>query len=230
MVQPQLEINISNPIDSINWKTEEFTFIAKGGEQYLTIGSFGEVSKLPYNIYLFLDDISVIPIYPANAGDNKKLCKGDSILIGGNNYQEYEYVWFKKGSADTLSHQGQFWVKPDTATTYILHQYYESKYFSADSVVVDVSYSYCNKENSLLVFPNPSAGDFMFQMKNPINSEVSIEIFDILGRKVKESKFTTGSYRSDYPLNMTGFSSGAYFYCLKYNEGSFSGRLMVVRR
>lgn len=151
-------------------------------------------------------------------------------MIGGNNYQEYEYVWFKKGSADTLSHQGQFWVKPDTATTYILHQYYESKYFSADSVVVDVSYSYRNKENSLLVFPNPSAGDFMFQMKNPINSEVSIEIFDILGRKVKESKFTTGSYRSDYPLNMTGFSSGAYFYCLKYNEGSFSGRLMVVRR
>lgn len=226
---PQIAFDIKNPIDSINWKEEVAMFVAKGGEEYLTIGSFENINPIPDNIYLFLDDISVIPIYPANAGDSKKLCKGDSILIGDNNYTEYEYYWFKNGSSDTLSKQGQIWVKPDTTTTYILHQTYNKNYPSSDTIVIDVNYNYCHKENGLIVYPNPGNGQFLFEFKNPIAGNVEIEVFDVIGRKVKDMRFESNDYRANFTVNMIGFGSGVYSYRLSNGENHFSGRLMVVK-
>ena len=58
---PQVSAMMGPSIDSVNWIKVSGTFIAKGGEEYLTIGNFKELDTLFGDVltYIYIDDVSV---------------------------------------------------------------------------------------------------------------------------------------------------------------------------
>ena len=58
---PQVSQMMGPNIDTVNWIKVSGSFIAKGGERFLTIGSFKELDTLIGDVftYIFIDDVSV---------------------------------------------------------------------------------------------------------------------------------------------------------------------------
>jgi hypothetical protein len=144
-------------IDTMNWTAVYDTIVADGSEKYFHIIKRTKLNHqnympirddpdfaLHYIILLYhFDDVAIwsldtiAPI--ADAGDDKLVCYGDSVLIGTHSYQDYYYSWKTKDSLlyrdDTL---GQIWVKPKSSKWYYL-QCKDFKYdASYDSVFVEV--------------------------------------------------------------------------------------------
>lgn len=135
--------------DSINWVKISGSFIAKGNEQYLTLGFFQENDSINW-IYrhdywvnwseYYIDDIYLYetdkPPMPANAGNDILICRGDSLQLGSTWYLDYRYFWSTDaGIFDTI---GQPWVKPGHTTTYYLVQTDFKSVTTYDTVVISV--------------------------------------------------------------------------------------------
>jgi gliding motility-associated-like protein len=139
--------------DTLNWMKISDTIIATGNEKYIHIGRIDKINQnniimirdtfqytlLPYH----LDDISLCKcdtVPPAaDAGQDKIICKGDSVLIGTHNYADYFYSWWENGQQiQRDKQQGQIWVKPQQSSWYVL-QSTDFKYDKTkDSVFVKV--------------------------------------------------------------------------------------------
>ena len=72
-VTPQVEVTNNYVMNSTGWDAVGGTFVASGGEQWLTIGSFRSGANTPtqptgiaganfHHPYLFVDDVSVVPV------------------------------------------------------------------------------------------------------------------------------------------------------------------------
>ena len=119
--------------DTLHWKKIEGTFTANGTEKFITIGNFFDGAHThtiptdywhvgdPFSTYL-IDDVSVIPCDNVPfAGNDTMIHRGDSVWLGPHE-QTLPYTWYKLGSTVAIDSGGGMWVKPDTATTYILEQ------------------------------------------------------------------------------------------------------------
>ncbi|MFN3561187.1 MAG: T9SS type A sorting domain-containing protein, partial [Chloroherpetonaceae bacterium] len=79
-------------------------------------------------------------------------------------------------------------------------------------------------------YPNPFNPTTVIRYQLPVASRVTLELFDVLGRKVAtlvEAKQDAGFH--EYVLNMSGFSSGMYFYRLKAADWSSTKKLMFLK-
>jgi gliding motility-associated-like protein len=151
---PQIENPVGNFItDKINWVEINGSFIANGGEQYITIGNFhsnGSTSIIPQIIncdycrpisYYFVEDVSVYDcdsIVSADAGNNLQICLKDSITIGnGNHLSDYGYSWLPAtGLNDPNIYNPK--ASPPITTTYYLTQTDFLGTITTDSVIVTV--------------------------------------------------------------------------------------------
>ncbi|MFA6923579.1 MAG: gliding motility-associated C-terminal domain-containing protein [Bacteroidales bacterium] len=108
--------------DTVNWVLIKGIYTAQGGEEYLTIGNFAgdtidilqvnwETQTYKYSYY-YIDDVSVIEIAEAEAGQNKTICRGESAVLtasGGG-----LYAWSGGQSAGSIT------VSPTANTTYFV--------------------------------------------------------------------------------------------------------------
>ena len=137
--------------DTINWMPVSGTYLAQGGEQYITIGNFNNNANTNYIqisnsrshcTYYYIDDVSVYdcsaPAYVAEAGNNVTICKGDSVQIGTAPRAQYIYNWLPAAALNNDSIANP-WVKPAVTTTYYLHQKDFKFDETIDSVTVIVS-------------------------------------------------------------------------------------------
>jgi gliding motility-associated-like protein len=137
--------------DTLNWMLVSGSFIASGGEQYITIGNFYvndstnyiQISNSKSHLtYYYIDDVSVYPcnapVYAANAGTNVTICKGDSVQIGTAPHAQYLYSWLPiAGLSDTSIANPK--ASPAVTTTYYLHQKDFKFDETTDSVTVTVN-------------------------------------------------------------------------------------------
>ena len=93
-IVPQIQNLSGNVLNNFNgWQKIEGTFIATGGEKFISIGNFQDNAHtnvydcrgigIPTDetgSYVYLDDVSVID---TSTTDTISLCKNDSILLGG---------------------------------------------------------------------------------------------------------------------------------------------------
>lgn len=138
-IQPQIQWDTTQFIsDTLNWVKVSGTFVAQGGEEYLTIGNFKDGTHIkkkffPTNFvtpciishttgtnYVYIDDVSLYEIpQPDNDITNYTLCTlSDSLLLGDMPYPGSTYQWFANGSL--ISTQSQIKVKPNVTTNYVL--------------------------------------------------------------------------------------------------------------
>jgi len=80
-------------------------------------------------------------------------------------------------------------------------------------------------------YPNPFNPSTMINYQLPMASEVSLNVYDILGKKVVtlvNQKQQAGHYEVDF--DAIGFSSGIYFYTLEINNRIYETKKMVLMK
>ena len=79
-------------------------------------------------------------------------------------------------------------------------------------------------------YPNPFNSTTRISYSVPKKGEVSLKIYDLLGREVRtlaEGYHDAGNYLAVF--NAGNLSSGIYFYCLKSNDYSGIKRMVLIK-
>lgn len=76
-----------------------------------------------------------------------------------------------------------------------------------------------NNESGLIVYPNPTSGDITISYDLNSHSNISISVFDILGREIYRNEFgKLAEGKHEINLDFNSFSSGLYMIRLSENE------------
>lgn len=114
--QPQvLDNQLNNATKPFEWQVIKGYIRPKGGERYLTIGTFGELPQQLGDYYVFLDDVSLRPIR-VDLGRDTTLCGRSTLLLNAQTPGATDYEWSDGSTAPTLlvSKPGRYWVRAKT--------------------------------------------------------------------------------------------------------------------
>ncbi len=76
----------------------------------------------------------------------------------------------------------------------------------------------------LKVFPNPSSVDVQFQLEGTWHTDLRFQLFDAMGRTVRQDQFDGPAYL----LSRTGLQEGIYFYIIQGDgQALHSGRIII---
>ncbi len=186
--------------DTNNWERIEGSFIAHGGENWLTIGNFHKsidthtiIAGIYSNFYAYylIDDVAVYecdaPVYTANAGGNKTICKGESVQIGMPRYDEYLYEWHRMDGTlvDTTSY---LTVSPTATTSYVLSVKDFKFDVTTDTVTVVVDDAMCTQIYIPNIFsPNGDGQNDVFRLLGEQIASVHLQVYNRWGNMVFES-------------------------------------------
>jgi gliding motility-associated-like protein len=193
--------------DRENWTLVSGSFIAQGGEKYITVGNFTQDPNLLYHmIYLnggssnegydfasyYVDLVSVFDCtghyYVADAGWDVHVCQGEEVQIGTDDYSNYEYSW-SPTSGLSNPNSGMPFASPDTTTTYYLSVVDNFVQQSTDSVTVFVE----ECEESLILFvpnifsPNGDGNNDILYAYSTLIRELDFSIYNRWGEEVFHS-------------------------------------------
>jgi len=79
-------------------------------------------------------------------------------------------------------------------------------------------------------YPNPFNPSTRVDLSLPVDSRVSVTIFNSLGQKVQQidaGQLSAGYHHINF--DMAGFSSGVYYYHILAGENNYSGRMMLLK-
>ena len=220
--------------DTANWMLVWGTFVAQGGEQFVTIGNFRDKyhtnalvvypTSTNTEAYYYIDDVFVYPlgsIDTARAGNDTTICNMGLAKLGSHNYADYEYHWYPSTglSCDTC---GITYAKPTQTTTYKL---FVEKYRQTwDSVTIVVQN--CNELTIPNAFtPNADGVNDVFRPKETNFKSIDAQIINRWGNKIYSWNKTDG-YWNGKTKDGTMCSSGTYFYVITvtFADGSVETR------
>ena len=84
------------------------------------------------------------------------------------------------------------------------------------------------KSNLAHVYPNPAKETVTITFDQPITSEGTVEIWNIMGNKLLSNAIPKSYVQQN--VNISSLSSGIYFYIIKVNGDKFSsGKIMIIK-
>ncbi len=111
-----LDNQLNASTKAFQWEVVSGYVRPKGGERYLTIGTFGQLPQQLGDYYLFIDDVSLRPIQ-VNLGRDTTLCgRTSTLLLNGQTPGATDYRWSDGSTAPTLrvTRPGRYWVRAKT--------------------------------------------------------------------------------------------------------------------
>lgn len=171
-----------------------------------------------YSIYFINNDTGWI------GGSFGKLLKTTN---GGYNWYEQDMSQFNQGYLEDI-----FFINDTTgwavgAATKILYTTNGGgPVLSISNISNEIPFGFALDQN----FPNPFNSQTSISFKLPKNSDIKLEIFDMLGRIVDSEDFgfkTAGEYMINYNAGI--LSSGVYFYKLNTNDGFQIKKFTLVK-
>lgn len=157
-VGPQILDQQGRGISSaLKWQQISGTIKARGGEKYLTIGNFGRLPGFLAFYYVFIDDVSLVPV-TLNLGNDTTLCGRQSTrLLNATTPDATIYKWSDGSNQPTLlvNKPGRYSVRVTTPCKVL-----------TDTITIDYALDFdlgadttlCNGQTLPLVVPaNPSA-------------------------------------------------------------------------
>ena len=227
--------------DKLNWTRIEGSYIAVGGENYITFGNLhqdGQTDTLCNGLYpgypnikeayYYMDNFSLEEIKPVNAGLDVTITVGDTIVIGNNADSASSYVWSPNYFiADTNAVNAT--VNPPVTTTYYVTKT-QCSVTTTDTVTVfvnPVGVSEVVNVNNVMIYPNPNNGSFTITHNLPLDNNVYIEIMDLTGKIVHREKIVAAKQT----INTQQLSKGLYFVTIKTDIGKlvYTTKMSVVR-
>ncbi|MEI6124686.1 MAG: gliding motility-associated C-terminal domain-containing protein [Bacteroidota bacterium] len=224
--------------DTNNWERVQGSFTANGSEKWLTIGNFHLDNDThtviagnhgSYFAYYLIDDVAVYPcdapVYTANAGGNKEICKNQSITLGTVYNSEYLYWWYNQNKI-LIDSTAQITVTPAQTTTY----YLKVKDFkfdeSWDSVTVTVN-EFCNNMVYIpnIFSPNKDGANDVFRVRGPEIDSAHLQVYNRWGNMVFESKDVYEGW--DGTFKGKDCEAGVYYY---WAEVTFKNGEKVVKK
>jgi gliding motility-associated-like protein len=222
---PQVIYSGTQWVDSVSWFHFDETFIANGGERFITIGNFLDDAHTNLQLYnssgtdpfviFYIDDVSVYPcdapIFTANAGADTEICPGDNISLGMTHYDYYKYKWYAADGTliDTTS---SITVSPSSETTYILWIKDFLNQESYDTVTVRIKD--CSPEPSAeipnIFTPNSDGHNDLFYVTGNKIEKLNLLIYNRWGSKVFEGNTPQATW--DGKLNGKNCAEGVYYY------------------
>lgn len=215
--------------DGNQWEIISGTFVAQGGERYITIGNFSPDSQTTFQTvnvnafyiiaYYYIDDVSVIEISSCQAGSDIAICPGDSAFLGIAPVPGVVYSWSPSvGLTDTTISNPV--AKPAVTTTYTLTQT-QCDVVSTSTVTVTVK-SDCDVLPPLII-PSILYGNEMLKITG-LETGTSLSVFDMLGRKV----FNSPEYEGDF--GGPGIAAGNYIIWLTIPDGTqYRQKVCIVK-
>ncbi|MDF2452699.1 MAG: hypothetical protein K0S26_2203 [Bacteroidota bacterium] len=249
LVSPQIQWDTTQYFtDTLNWIKVSGTFIAQGGEEYLTIGNFKDgahvkkkfistgfvtpcgISNPNSGVYVFIDDIALYEIpSPQLSFNSITMCPdADSLLLGDTARIQTSYQWFANGGL--IATTSSITVKPDQTTTYVL----QTTQCNTSTQTVVVTYS-SNCEPVVVVEPiipnvftpnNDSINDVWRFNLGKGNTLKSLSIYNRWGNdltpsfyQLEHSKATTVLW-DGRTTSGEQTPGGVYFYMLQYVDAN----------
>lgn len=149
-------------LTGLTWQRISGSFKAKGGEMYATIGSFYKAPPFLGFYYLFIDDISLVPI-KLELGKDTTLCGHNStLLLNGTTPGATKYYWSDGSTNPTLlvSRPGRYSVTAITSCKAL-----------TDSILIDYALDFdlgrdttlCQNQPLALTVPVVPAASYRWQ-------------------------------------------------------------------
>ncbi len=236
---PNFVCNIAGNIikDTSNWIKVTMSYMAQGGEQFLTLGNFKTTPQvisentgqtLGWQTYYFIDDVAVYecdtPEYPANVPDQKP-CKGETVTLGSQTRPQYLYEW-KDAAGNIIGNQGSITIVADTSTYYVLKQKDFKFNETADTCFITVDPFCLHIPN--VITPNGDGSNDFFVIQGDPELSLNLQLFNRWGKIV----YQNNHYRNNWPAK--DIADGVYFYVVKATSATgeskeYQGSVGVVR-
>jgi gliding motility-associated-like protein len=236
---------IKNPLgsfikDSINWIKIEGTFLATGGERYMTLGSFGPQSitdtlydplnpndpNSRYTLpYVYLDDISVEAVTNAQAGRDTIINCGNTTIIGADSAIGATYKWFPKTGLnfDTVA----FPLATPTITTKYVLQKTQCHIITYDTVKVTITNTcpYINTVDEFIIpnvfTPNNDGINDTWEFNMGFGNTITdFNMYNRWGNIIQTTtlKNQTTILWDGHTTSGEECTAGVYFYTLQYTN------------
>lgn len=225
--------------DTMNWTKVEGSFVAKGTEQFITLGNFKDnntttidtIPKTDINgaqgTYYYIDDVSVVESdLPADAGPDTHVAN-DSVYIGRPMSDAIWCDWRVLGSSTIIGQGPGIKVKPKVRTRYVVTQNLCGN-ITRDTVTIDVWPAGVNnvkgKEQRYELTPNPVQSVIHVSQSIHDERQVQLSLCEASGQVVYSScvQFLNGQCSLDLP------SLAAGFYFLRLQDGWGNGFVMKM--
>ena len=245
-IQPQIQWDTTQYFtDTLNWVKISGTFIAQGGEQYLTISNFKDGAHLkktfmnswiyptnctiatnPHVSYIYVDDVSLYELpTPRLLSNSYIICPtSDSLVLGDTARIQTRYQWYANGNAiDTTSF---IKVKPSASYTYVL------KSTNCTTTTQTIVVTYSNNCEPIVVVeptipniftPNADGINDVWEFNLQKNCTLSgVEVYNRWGIEIKNVTLNTNNYILWDGRTTSGeaCSDGIYFYTLQYTDAN----------
>lgn len=229
-------------------------WLTKGTKYYYRVYAYNDVTVSDYsNIdsVIATGDTTSIPARPTYLTVSNVTMTSITINWSDNSYNELGFIIARKKpgdiafeyidtvQTDILTYQ-EVGLNPDNIYFYkvcAFNDYGVSDFSNTVSATTKANTSVSNTKVSdadgyYLAdnFPNPFNPVTTIKFGIPVNSFVSLKIYNSAGNEVEtllNSKLSSGSYSFNW--NATGYSSGVYFYRLETNKFSNVKKMILVK-
>jgi len=183
-------------IDTINWFKISNSFIATGGEQYITIGNFDSIINwISSQVYVYIDDVSVCECsFKFSLGNDTTLCNGQTLQLKVS-MPNATYTWQDGSTSSTykVTQAGTYWVSA-----------YFADYNITTTDTINVAYIDCDTtENIISIYPNPATDNLTIVTNS--NEEYRLDIINLIGQTIYTSYINKKAV-----INTSAFAKGVY--------------------
>ncbi|MFC2100910.1 T9SS type A sorting domain-containing protein [Bacteroidota bacterium] len=185
-------------------------------------------------------DIFVVSCFPANAGSDTSICKGDTLQIGSHNYTYYDYSWQSAVGSQQVygnisdSMDGTPLVWPDTTTAFYLHVIDSIGNITYDTVLISVvncdtlglaetELDFCK------VYPNP-AKEIVYVSFSIMNYELGImcyELMDMFGKVLRRE--VLDNHGRKFSIDVSTLPEGVYVLRIMGKENTIRKKLVILK-
>lgn len=235
-------------IDTVNWTLISGVIIATGGEQYINIGNFkndASTTVTPNNppswsptTYYFTDMVSVYELPDIEAGISDSICLGDTVQLNATCsgiWGGLQYRWFpSSGLSDTTILNPI--ALPTATTTYYFGLIDTTgtipgmiNYVDSLTIVVGCTgVEEYHNDTFGKIYPNPANTIASYEIELKNNETGVLELFDLLGNKVRSKKLNPG--KSKTLIDLSDLANGTYVYKVFIdNEYKASNKIIITK-
>lgn len=197
-VIPQIE-NLAINIDTLNWSLFHQSFIAQGGEKFMTVGNFRPGYMIDTSdvinqnggwAYYLFDDFAVYKLPEVEAGIGDSIFGYETTTLNGSCIDCWNGLQFTWEPSEDFEdpHSLNTQVSPDVTTTYYLTVQDTTGTVPCMDEVRDSVTIYVQNGPDFIVFPNPSTqyAPVKVYIGNVGGGSLTIRVHDIKGKLIYE--------------------------------------------